>query len=400
MNITIGIIKETKIPVDHRTPLAPVHCSELLKSFPGLAILVQTCKERCFSDEAYAAVGAIVTQDLSKADILLGVKEVAIEALIPNKTYMFFSHTIKKQLHNRKLLREILKQNIRLIDYETLTWDAGNRIIGFGRFAGIVGTHYAFLMLGKKYGYYSLKPAHQLKDYEALLEQYKGLEIPPVRIVVCGDGRVAHGALELMKKLKIYHVSQEEFLEEAYNKPIYVHLRSEDYYAHKDGRPWDKPDFYKHPEDYLSTFKPYYQKADIFINAVFWKEGIAPLFTHEEMKGSDFRIKVISDITCDIPGPVPSTLRSSTIAEPFFGYNVFSESEVTPFLTNVIDVQAVGNLPCELPIDASIEFGEQLKRHVLPLLFMGDKDDILKNATLTQAGQLTDKYHYLQDFVD
>jgi hypothetical protein len=255
-------------------------------------------------------------------------------------------------------------------------------------------------MLGKKYGYYSLKPANQLKDYEALLEQYKGLDIPPVRIVVCGDGRVAHGALELMKKLKIHHVSQEEFLEEDYNKPIYVHLRSEDYYAHKDGRPWDKPDFYKHPEDYLSTFKPYYQKADIFINAVFWKEGIAPFFTNEEMKGSDFRIKVISDITCDIPGPVPSTLRSSTIAEPFFGYNVFSESEVMPFLSNVIDVQAVGNLPCELPVDASIEFGEQLKRHVLPLLFMGDKDNILKNATLTNEGQLTEKYHYLQDYVD
>lgn len=400
MNITIGIVKETKTPVDHRTPLTPQHCADLLKSFPGLNILVQTCKERCFADEDYAAAGATVCADLSAAEILLGVKEVAVEALIPNKTYLFFSHTIKKQLHNRKLLREILKQNIRLIDYETLTWDAGNRIIGFGRFAGIVGTHYSFLMLGKKYGYYTLKPAHQLKDYAALLEQYKGLKIPPVKIVVCGDGRVAHGALELMKKLKIHHVSQEEFLEEDYNKPIYVHLRSEDYYAHKDGRPWDKPDFYKHPEDYLSTFKPYYQKADIFINAVFWKDGIAPFFTHEEMKGADFRIKIISDITCDIPGPVPSTLKSTTIADPFFGYNVFSESEVPAFLCNTIDVQAVGNLPCELPVDASIEFGEQLKRHVLPLLFMGDKDSILANATIAEAGLLTHKYKYLQDFVD
>jgi saccharopine dehydrogenase (NAD+, L-lysine forming) len=400
MNITVGIIKETKQPVDHRTPLTPQHCAELLKSFPGLSILVESCQERCFTDEAYQQAGAQVTTDMSKADILLGVKEVAVDALIPNKTYLFFSHTIKKQIHNRKLLRAILKQNIRLIDYETLTWDAGNRIIGFGRFAGIVGTHYAFLMLGKKYGYYALKPANQLRDYANLLEQYKGLKIPPVRIVVCGDGRVAHGALELLKKLKIHHVSQEEFLEEDYNKPIYVHLRSEDYYAHKDGRPWDKSDFYKHPEDYVSTFKPYYQKADIFINAVFWKDGIAPFFTHEEMKGSDFRIKIISDITCDVPGPVPSTTRSTTIDSPFYGYNVFTESEVEAFLCNTIDVQAVGNLPCELPIDASVEFGEQLKRHVLPLLFTQDKDNILKHATIAADGKLTERYTYLQDFVD
>jgi saccharopine dehydrogenase (NAD+, L-lysine-forming) len=400
MKLTLGIIKETKKPIDKRTPLTPKHCAELFKFFPGLEILVQPCLERCFKDEEYLAAGAVVSEDLTSCDILLGVKEVSLEALIPNKTYLFFSHTIKKQLSNRALLREILKKNITLVDYETLTWDAGNRIIGFGRFAGIVGTHYAFLMLGRKYGYYSLTPAHELKDYADLVNQYKDLVIPPMRIVLCGDGRVAHGSLELMRKLKIRHVSQEEFLEEDYNIPVYVHLRSEDYYSRKDGRPWDKADFYKHPEDYYSTFKPYFQKADVFINAVFWREGIEPFFTHEQMKGSDFRIKIISDISCDTPGPVPSTIRSTTIAQPFYGYNVFLEKEVPAFLPNALDVQAVGNLPCELPIDASIEFGEQLIRHVLPLLFTEDKDLIIENATIARAGKLTAKYSYLQDFVD
>lgn len=396
----LGILRETKKPADHRSPLTPKHCEELMRFFPQVEVVVQPCPERCFSEKAYEVSGVKVQEDLSDCDVLLGVKEVAVETLIPNKTYLFFSHTIKKQLNNRNLLRHILKHHIKLVDYETLTWEAGNRIIGFGRFAGIVGTHYAFLMLGKKYGYYSLKPAHEVANYEALIEQYKGLKVPPVRMVLAGDGRVAHGAMEMLKKLKIRQVSQEEFLEEDYNRPIYVHLRSEDYYARKDGRPWDKADFYKHPEDYYSTFKPYYQKADIFINAVFWREGIEPFFTHEEMKGSDFRIKIISDITCDIPGPVPSTIRSTTIAQPFYGYNVFLEKEVQAFMPNAIDVQAVANLPCELPVDASQEFGEQLIRHVLPLIIEEDKEQIIANATIAENGQLTTKFSYLQDFVD
>jgi alanine dehydrogenase len=401
MNITktIGIIRETKKPEDLRTPLTPKHCVELMNYFPSIKILVQPAPFRCFKDEEYEKVGIEIKEDLSECDILLGVKEVLEGELIPNKTYLFFSHTIKKQSHNRNLLRAILKNNITLIDYETLTWEAGNRIIGFGRFAGIVGTHYAFTMLGKKYGYFGLNPANKVKNYEELLSQYKGLVMPPVRIVLCGDGRVAHGCIEFLRKLKIHQVSQEEFLEDDYDRPIFVHLRSEDYYERKDGRPWDKSDFYKHPEDYRSCFKPYYQKADVMLNAVFWKEGIEPFFTHEEMKDSDFRIKIISDITCDIPGPVPSTIRSTTIEAPYYGYNVYLEKEVQPFLPNVIDVQAVGNLPCELPFDASIEFGEQLVRHILPKLLTDDKENIIQNATIAKQGQLTEKFAYLSNYV-
>jgi saccharopine dehydrogenase (NAD+, L-lysine forming) len=400
MNTTIGIIREGKKPADLRTPLSPQHCVELLKYFPGIKILVQPSSFRCFSDLAYEAAGISVQEDLSECDILLGVKEVPEADLLPGKTYLFFSHTIKKQAHNKGLLRAILAKKIRLIDYETLTWEAGNRIIGFGRFAGIVGAHYALLMLGKKYGYYSLIPAAKTDNYEALLAQYQNLQIPPVRIVICGDGRVAHGCMEFLRKLKILEVSRQEFLEENHNKPVFVQLRSEDYYERKDGKPWDKADFYKHPEDYKSCFKPYTHKADVFINAVFWHQGIEPFFTHEEMKDSAFRIKIISDISCDIPGPVPSTIRSSTIELPFYGYNVFTEKEVSPFLPNVIDVQAVANLPCELPYDASLSFGEQLVRHVLPCLLEEDSEQIIANATIAAQGKLMPKYAYLQDYVD
>lgn len=396
---TIAIIKEGKTPPDLRTPLTPNQCLEVMRNFPDTKVIVQSCTNRCYTDEQYKQAGIEVVDTPAEASILLGVKEVPIPELIPSKTYLFFSHTIKKQAHNRQLLRSILAKNITLIDYETLLWEAGNRIIGFGRFAGIVGTHYAFLIWGKRTRLFDLKSAAACKNMDEMYQQYKSIQLPPVKIVVCGDGRVAHGSIETLRKLKIHHVSQEEFLENEYDHPVYVQLRSEDYYARKDGREWDKSDFYKHPEDYHSVFAPYYKKADVMINAVFWKEGIEPFFTHEEMKRSDFRIQVISDITCDIPGPIPSTVRSSTIQSPIYGYNTLLEKEIPPYSLAGIDVQAVGNLPCELPIDASQEFGEQLIRHVLPSLLADDSNQIIELATIAQHGKLMPKYAYLSDYV-
>jgi alanine dehydrogenase len=396
---TIAIIREQKQPADLRTPLTPQACVEVQQKFPGVKVIVQTSDTRCFSDEEYRKLGIEVKEDITEADILLGVKEVPHEALIPNKTYMYFSHTIKKQSHNRKMLREVLKKNITLIDYETLVWEGGNRIIGFGRFAGIVGTHYAFVMWGKRHQIYHLKPAHQCVDMADMYAQYSELTLPAMKIVVCGDGRVGHGAIEFMKKLKIHHITPEEFLENEYDHPVYVQLRSEDYYERKDGREWDKADFYKNASFYASKFAPYYQKADVMINAVFWHAGIEPFFSAEEMKNADFRIQVISDITCDVPGPLPSTLRSTTIQDPYFGYNPFLMKETSPFQLQNVDVQAVGNLPCELPVDASKEFGDQLLRNVLPFLLLEDTEGIIKHATIATQGKLTERYQYLEDYV-
>ncbi|MBP9689165.1 MAG: alanine dehydrogenase [Bacteroidia bacterium] len=396
----IGIIKEGKTPPDLRTPLTPEQCVEVMQKFSNVKVIVQSSAHRCFSDDAYAALGIEVVEDISVADILLGVKEVPVKELIANKTYMFFSHTIKKQSHNRKLLRTILEKNITLIDYETLVWEGGNRIIGFGRFAGIVGAHYAFLMWGKKTGAYQLKPANKCANMSDMYAQYEGVKIPTAKIILCGDGRVAHGVIELMRKLKIRHVTPEEFIGSEFDEPVYAQLRSENYYERKDGGEWDKSHFYKNPEDYRSKFAPYYKKADIFINAVFWHAGIEPFFTREEMKRNVFNIKVVSDISCDIPGPIPSTIKSTTIENPYFGYNQFLDAQVEPFTKESVDVQAVGNLPCELPVDASLEFGSQLMRNVLPFLLISDKDNIIADATIAANGCLTQKYTYLQDYVD
>ncbi|MFN5921116.1 MAG: NAD(P)-dependent oxidoreductase [Bacteroidota bacterium] len=396
----VALLREEKQPPDLRTPLTPAQCVLVQQRFPGVKVSVQSSPYRCFTDEQYRNAGVEVVDNIEHADILLGVKEVPFNLLVPNKTYLFFSHTIKKQPHNRKMLREILKRKITLIDYETLVWEAGNRIIGFGRYAGIVGAHYAFVMWGLRNKSYILKQAAKCADMADMYRQYEALTLPPMKIVLCGDGRVAHGAMEFLKKLKIHHVSQEEFLANEYDHPVYVQLRSEDYYERKDGREWDKSDFYKHPQNYRSCFAPYYRVADVMINAVFWHSGIEPFFTSDEMKSTDFRIRVISDITCDVPGPLPSTLRSSTIDNPFYGYNPLLEKEVSPFTPDVIDIQAVGNLPCELPVDASIEFGEQLIRNVLPYLLIEDTEHIIAQATIARDGALAGKYTYLKDYVD
>lgn len=395
----IGLIRESKQPADKRAPLTPQQCREIKNKFEEVDVVIESSPDRCFTDDAYRKEGIRVAENLNEADIILGVKEVAIDKLIENKTYLFFSHTIKMQQHNRLMLRSILQKHITLIDYETLTWDAGNRIIGFGRFAGIVGTHHALRMWGLKTGTYQLKPAHACADMEALYKQYEHIQLTPVRVVLCGDGRVAHGSIEFMKKLKIHHVTPEEFLENTYDHPVYVQLRSEDYYVRKDGREWDKSDFYKHPEDYRSAFQPYYQKADVMINAVFWKPGIEPFFTKEEMKRHDFRIQIISDITCDIPGPVPSSLYNTTIANPYYGYHPLLEQDIAPFGKETIDMQTIGNLPCELSVDASVEFGEQLIRHVLPNLLFADHGNIIAQATIAKNGVLTERFSYLKDFV-
>jgi len=398
--LTVGIIREEKKPEDKRVALLPEHCQELINRFPGVGIRVQPSPHRCVPDAAYADAGFELNEDLTSCDILLGIKEVPIDSLIPDKTYLFFSHTIKKQAHNRKLLRSILEKKIRLIDYETLVWDNGSRVLGFGRFAGIVGAHNGLLTYGRKTGLFSLKPAWKCKDYAELTEQYQKIQLPPVKIALCGDGRVAHGSLELIKALGIREVTPQEFLEETYQVPVYVHLVPEDFYAHKDGDVWDKADFYHNPENYISTFRPYTRVCDIMINAIFWNERIPRFFSKNDMKARDFRIKVIADISCDINGSIPATLKDTTIEDPVYGYNPLTEDIDTPYQQNTIDIMAVSNLPCELPWDASHGFGEQLLRHVMgPLLAKAD-DQMIEGATIAKNGSLCPKYSYLHDYVE
>jgi saccharopine dehydrogenase (NAD+, L-lysine-forming) len=395
----IGIIREGKQPPDLRTPLVPHQCYELMNNYPDLTISLQPASFRCFNEDEYERYGVEISEDLSNCNVLLGIKEVPVEELIEGKTYMFFSHTIKKQPHNRNLLREILAKKIRLIDYETLVWENGSRILGFGHFAGIVGTHNGLLTYGKKFGLYELKPAYKCRNYLELKAQYKSIKLPPIKICLAGDGRVAHGALELLNFLGVREVTKKEFLEKHYDEPVFVHLRVDDLYMRKDGIAWDKSDFYHNPNLYESRFTPFCKVTDIMINAIFWKQGIPVFFTKEEMKFPGFSIKVIADISCDIDGSVPCTVKSTTIIDPVFGWHSLGEKVVEPFQRHTVDVMAVGNLPCELPLDASTEFGGYLMLHVLPELIDNETGFIIDHATITRDGELTPRYQYLQDYI-
>lgn len=396
----IGIIREGKTPPDKRVPLTPNQVSEASNRFSDLSMVVERSEIRAFEDKAYEKLEVELATDLSGCDVLMGVKEVPIDSLIPNKTYFFFSHTIKEQPYNCDLLRAVLEKNIRLIDWETLTNAKGRRIIGFGRYAGIVGAYNGLRAWGIRNQTFDLKPAHACNDRAEMEEEYSKIKLPALKIALTGRGRVAHGAMEVLDGLKIKKVSTEEYLSTDFEEPVYAQFGVEHYNKRKNGEPCSQFDFYKNFTEYESDFMKIAEQTDLFIAGHFYAEGSPFLFTREDAKKSNFKISVVADISCDIDGPVASTIRPSTIEDPIYGYDPQTERECDPTDTNAITVMAVDNLPCELPKDASEDFGKEIIGQVLPQFFNGDRDSILERATITRNGKLTERYSYLQNYVD
>jgi saccharopine dehydrogenase (NAD+, L-lysine forming) len=396
--IRIGIIREEKIPADKRVPLIPIQCKDLMKQFPEVEIIVQPSKIRSFTDEEYRQEGITLSEDLSDCQILMGVKEVPKESLIPGKKYLFFSHTIKKQPYNKKLLQEILRKDIQMIDYECLKDRNGNRTLGFGRYAGIVGAYNGIRGWGISTRAYNIKPAHECHDHNEVNEELKRVKLSSIKIVITGGGRVAGGAMEILDELRVKKVPKDEFLSREFNEPVYCQLHALDYNIRKDGSEGELSDFYKNPQDYISGFLPYANASDILITCHFWDPASPALFSLEEMRSGDFKLKLIADITCDIEGSVPSTIRPSTISDPFYGFDPSRKEEVEPF-RNGITVMAVDNLPCELPRDASSGFGDDICKFVVPALLGNDPDDIIERASITKGGKLTEGFQYLSDYV-
>jgi saccharopine dehydrogenase (NAD+, L-lysine-forming) len=395
---SIGIIREGKNPPDSRVPFTPTHCQNIIKNFET-TIKVESSPARCIKDDQYSKAGFEPTNDISDCDIIFGVKEVPINMLVPNKTHFFFSHTIKAQPYNRKLLLACLEKNIRLIDYEPLTFENGQRVVGFGRWAGIVGAHNGLLTWGRRTGEFDLKAAHDCKDYKELVGQYKSIIHKPLKIAVTGNGRVAKGSIELLKLIGVKEVSAKDYLEKEFDHTVFSQIEIKDYVKHTEYTDFEVAHFFKYPAQYESSFKPYTKVTDLFINAVYWDPSSPVFFTHNDMKQPDFRIKVIADVTCDIKGSIPSTVRPSTIDNPIYGYSKNEEKETEPHQEGVIDVMAVDNLPNELPLDASESFGDVLLENIIPELFK-EQSDLLDRATICKNGRLTEKFSYLQDFVD
>ena len=396
----IGIIKGRKNPPDRRVVLTPKECKRLLKKYSDLQIVVESSKDRFFTDEDYINEGIMVVNDVSDSDVLLGVKEVPIEYLIPNKKYFFFSHTIKKQQHNRKLLQAILKKNIELYDHEVIVNEKGQRLVAFGRYAGIVGAYNGFRAYGLKFNLYNLPKAEELHDQLMLIHELQKLKLPNIKVVLTGKGRVGNGAKEMLKGMGMKKVTVNEFLHETFNEPVFVQIDVLDYNKRKDGRLLNKDDFFNNPTEYESDFMRFAKVADLFIAGHFYGVGAPYLFTREDAKSKEFHIKVIADISCDVDGPVASTIRSSTIANPIYGYDSISETEIDYRNKNAIAVMAVDNLPCELPKDASEGFADSFAKHVIPAFFNNDANGVLQRAKMTQNGKLTERFNYLQDYVD
>ena len=395
-----GIIKERKNPPDRRVVFTPAELARMQEKHPEVKIKVEHSDIRVFSDEEYAAAGIELSNDMTDCDVLFGVKEVPVDALIPNKKYFFFSHTLKKQAHNRKLLQAILDKKIDLYDHETIVDSKFKRLIGFGRYAGIVGAYNGFRAFGMKFELFAIPKAETLSSKEDLVNKLKRQVLPPIKIVLTGHGKVAMGAKEILDGMKIKEVSFENFLTKNYSEPVFTQIDVTEYYQRKDGNPISKEDFYANPTAYTSNFERFSKVSDIFMAGHFYGNDGPEILSQAMLQASDCKLKVVADISCDVDGPIACTLKASTIADPFFGY-LPSENKEVPFThPGAIVVMSVDNLPCELPKDASEGFGEMFMKYVIPAFFNGDKEGILERSKMTENGKLTKRFEYLQDYVN
>ncbi len=397
--IKIGLIREGKIPADNRVALTPAQCKWLNRNRSDLKLFVQPSSHRCFSDREYSLAGVEISEDLHDCDILLGIKEVPVADLIANKTYMFFSHTKKKQAHNKGLMKALLEKNITLIDYECLEHEDGQRIIGFGFFAGVVGAHNGIMAYGKRTGLFNLDRVYKQRSFRELIHTYFGIRLPNIKVAVTGSGRVAHGILEVMNLMGIHEVDPSDYLKRRFTYPVYTQLRGAELYKHRGDRNYDREDFHEHPDQYECRFLPYAAQTDILMNGVYWEKNIPRLFEKTDINLEQFIIRTIADITDDQEGSVPINLGDQTIEDPVYGVDIATMKKTAPYIETSIDLMAVGNLPNELPRDASRYFGEQLLKHVLEDL-LGKGSGVIDRATITYKGELTKLYSYLSDYAN
>ena len=401
MAINFALIKERKNPPDRRVVFSPKKCQEVINTFPNANIFIESSNIRFFKDEDYKNCNLDVTTNVSDCDVLIGVKEVPISALIPNKKYFFFSHTIKKQPYNRDLLRAILKNKIEFFDHETIVKENGGRLIGFGRYAGLVGAYNGFRALGLRDDLFNLPKVEHLHDLKEVKVELDKITLPKIKILLTGNGKVALGAKEILDHLQIPEISISDYISKEYEMAVYCKIDTMDYNKRRDGEPCNKHEFYNDPSGYESDFIRFANVTNIFIAGHFYGDHAPFLFTREDAKHPDFKISLVADISCDIDGPVASTIRPSTIANPFYGYNAKTETETNFDAKGAITVMAVDNLPCELPKDASEGFGEMFLEHVISAFFNDDKDGILARAQITTSeGKLSQRFSYLQDYVD
>ena len=406
---TISIIKEARID-ENRTPFTPNQIQTLIANFPNLHVLVQPSKNRCFNDEDYSKAGAKIEEDISPSDIIFGVKEVEISKLIENKTYLFFSHTSKVRkdisqstkdkaiIYKKELLREVIKKKITLIDYENIreTSGKGYRYLGFGRFAGIVGCYNTlnlYLKLQKKQ---LLPRAFEINSYEKIKKLISKQNFNKIKILLTGSGNVAKGSMEILKHTNIKQISLNDYLNKKYDEAVFCNISLREHVERNDGKHSSYQDFMLNPHEYKSTATNYLYSTDMLITGHYWEPKFPKLFSLNQI--NKFKnLKIIGDITCDINGAIPTTIRSTSIAKPYYSFDINSMKEID-LCNKGIAVMAVDNLPSELPNEASEEFGKSIISEILPFL-IGKDDGRINRATTTSQGKLCPTFRYLENFI-
>ena len=408
-NFAISIIREARND-ENRSPFTPDQIQALTDKFPNLHVFVQPSKKRCFKDEDYAKAGAKIKEDISHSDIIFGVKEVEISKLIENKCYLFFSHTTKVRnyinqatqdkaiIYKKELLREILKKNITLIDYENIREVSGKgyRYLGFGRFAGIVGCYNTLNLYLKLQKEKSLPRAFEINNYEKIKELLSKQNFNKLKILQTGRGNVAKGSMEILKLANIKQISINDYLKKKYDEAVFCNISTREYIERIDNKNFSYQDLILNPHKYRSKMKNFLFDTDVLITGHYWDSKFPKFFSSNQI--NEFKkLKIIGDITCDINGAIPTTIRSTSIAKPYYSIDKNSFKEIS-LGSEGIAVMAVDNLPSELSCDSSEEFGNNLTSEVLPYLIKKD-DGRINRATTASNGKFCSPFSYLENFI-
>ena len=396
----IALIKETKVPVDNRVALSPKQVAELNKRFPQHEIVVQASDIRAFSDDEYRAEGVRVVDNVKDCEVLFGIKEAKIESLIPNKHYFFFGHIAKMQEYNRPLLQAFMQKHITFCDYEYLVDDNNIRVCAFGWWAGVVGVYYTLRGYGLKYKLYELPKPDRRFTLEQLFDALKSIELPKVKLMVTGAGRVSQGAQHVLENIGAQRMTEETYLAtDKVDKLSYCVADVDRLVKRKDGGAFAWNDFTHNAMAYESDFMRFAKKTDVLICAHFWGPDAPVYLSEDDLRNPDMRIRMIGDVTCDIKGSIKSTVRPSTHDARYYEYNPVSEQDEPAFSSKKnITVMAVDTCPNALAMDTSTYFGDMLMRHVFEPLLKGEYSDVISRSMILDDGELTPRFDYLYEF--
>lgn len=395
----IGIIKETKIPADSRVAFIPEQLKHIKDKY-YFDIVVQSSDIRAIKDKDYKNSGITVAENVNNCDYLFGIKEASLDSLIPNKHYFFFGHIAKLQEYNKPLLKKMMELGITFTDYEYLIDNSGKRLVAFGWWAGAVGVYNTFRAWGLRNRTFSLSKPNLETTLEQMINELQKIEIPEIKILVTGNGRVSQGAQFILEKVGIKKLDVNNFLDSYHQSPLFTVADVESLVKNRyNNNSFDFEHFKTYAEDYESDFLKFARNTDMLISCHYWGADNPVYLSSEDLKDPNLRIKVIGDVTCDIMGSIHSTLRASTHDEPFYDYNPITGKEEVPFSSDKnITIMAVDTLPNALPIDTSKAFGEQLVSSVIPELIKSYESAMLKNATILKNGEITEKFAFLKSF--